>query len=108
MVQDPRSSPSLCEEQVMHRHGPRTVKRLHLCRTAQTTASLDCIHRDAPFDSSHRRHHAYPFGRAELISLRRFYLRNVLMHEVGHHLDTGNLTRKDRERFAEQFAERHG
>lgn len=52
--------------------------------------------------------HAYPFGRSELISLRRFYLRNVLMHEIGHHLDTRNLERKDRERFAEQFARTHG
>ena len=52
--------------------------------------------------------HAYPFGRAELISLRRFYVRNVLMHEIGHHLDTRNLARKDRERFAEQFARIHG
>jgi hypothetical protein len=52
--------------------------------------------------------HAYPFGQAELISLRRFYLRDVLMHEIGHHLDTRNVTRKDRERFAEQFAKIHG
>lgn len=52
--------------------------------------------------------HAYPFGRADLVWLRRFYLRDVLMHEIGHHLDTRNITRKDRERFAEQFAERHG
>ena len=52
--------------------------------------------------------HAYPFGRAELDSLRKFYLRNVLMHEIGHHLDTRNLAYKDRERFAEQFARTHG
>jgi len=52
--------------------------------------------------------HAYPFGRAELVSLRRFYLRNVLMHEIGHHLDTWNLAPKDRERFAEQFARTQG
>jgi hypothetical protein len=52
--------------------------------------------------------HAYPFGRAELTSLRRFYLRDVLMHEIGHHLDTRNLALKDRERFAEQFARTHG
>jgi hypothetical protein len=52
--------------------------------------------------------HAYPFGRSELISLRRFYLRDVLMHEIGHHLDTRNQTRKDKERFADQFAARHG
>ncbi len=52
--------------------------------------------------------HAYPFGRAELTSLRRFYLRDVLMHEIGHHLDNRNVTRQDRERFAEQFARKHG
>jgi hypothetical protein len=52
--------------------------------------------------------HAYPFGRADLVWLRRFYLRDVLMHEIGHHLDRWNFTRKDRERFAEQFAETHG
>jgi hypothetical protein len=52
--------------------------------------------------------HAYPFGRADLNWLHRFYLRNVLMHEIGHHLDSRNTTHKDRERFAEQFAEKHG
>ncbi len=52
--------------------------------------------------------HAYPFGRVELVSLRRFYLRDVLMHEIGHHLDSKNLSRADREQFAEQFAKPHG
>jgi hypothetical protein len=52
--------------------------------------------------------HAYAFGRAELVSLRRFYLRDVLMHEIGHHLDLKNITRKDRKRFATQFAKEHG
>ena len=52
--------------------------------------------------------HAYPFLRAELVSLRRFYLRNVLMHEIGHHLDTRNLPYKDRELFAQRFARDHG
>jgi hypothetical protein len=52
--------------------------------------------------------HAYPFGRADLVWLRRFYLRDVLMHEIGHHLDSRNTTHKDRERYAEQFAEKHG
>jgi hypothetical protein len=52
--------------------------------------------------------HAYPFGKAELNSLRRLYLRNVLMHEIGHHLDTRNCTKKDRERFAEEFASKNG
>lgn len=44
-------------------------------------------------------------------SLRRFYLRDVLMHELGHHVDRGNFASKtDRkaERFAEWFATEHG
>jgi hypothetical protein len=52
--------------------------------------------------------HAYPFGRAELNSLHRFYIRNVLMHELGHHIDKINKTTKDQERFAKQFAKTHG
>ena len=52
--------------------------------------------------------HAYPFGRVTLDSLHRFYLRNVLMHELGHHQDVVNTARNDRERFAERFAEIHG
>jgi hypothetical protein len=52
--------------------------------------------------------HAHPFGVTDLVWLRRFYLRNTLMHEIGHHLDSRNVTREDRERFAEQFADRHG
>jgi len=52
--------------------------------------------------------HAYPFGQTDLVELHRFYLRDVLMHEVGHHLDCSNISRKDRERFANQFAEKHG
>src|SRR3569833_136864 len=52
--------------------------------------------------------HAYPFGWAALDWLRRFYLRDVLMHEIGHHVDTHNVTREARERFAKQFAEKHG
>ena len=52
--------------------------------------------------------HPCPQGRADLDWLRRFYLRDVLMHELGHHLDLQNTTRKDRERFAEEFAQKHG
>jgi hypothetical protein len=52
--------------------------------------------------------HAFPFGRADLVWLRRFYLRDVLMHEIGHHVDRSNIARKDRERFAEEFARIHG
>jgi hypothetical protein len=52
--------------------------------------------------------HAYPFGRANLTWLRRFYIRDVLMHEIGHHVDELNTTRAKRERFADRFAEVHG
>jgi len=52
--------------------------------------------------------HAYPFGRSDLNWLRRFYLRDVLMHEIGHHVDSHNVTREARERFADQFASKHG
>jgi hypothetical protein len=52
--------------------------------------------------------HAYPFGRSNLDWLSRFYLRNVLIHELGHHVDSVNTTRKDREAFAERFAKIHG
>jgi hypothetical protein len=52
--------------------------------------------------------HAYPFGWSDLDSVRRFYLRDVLMHEIGHHVDSRNITRKDREKFAERFARTHG
>jgi hypothetical protein len=52
--------------------------------------------------------HAYPFGRARLEPLREFYLQDVLMHEIGHHVDSHNVTREKRERFANQFAKKHG
>jgi hypothetical protein len=52
--------------------------------------------------------HAYPFGRRNLDSLRRLYLRDVLMHEIGHHVDLHNVTEKAQERFAERFAEKYG
>jgi hypothetical protein len=52
--------------------------------------------------------HAFPSGRADLNWIHRFYLRNVLMHEVGHHVDLRNKTTKDREQFAERFARTHG
>ena len=48
--------------------------------------------------------HAYPFGLSDLVWLRRFYLRDVLIHEVGHHLTAKNISKKDREQFAEEFA----
>jgi hypothetical protein len=52
--------------------------------------------------------HAFPFGRASLTWLRQFYIRDVLMHELGHHVDIINDSTEKRERFAEQFAKFHG
>jgi len=53
--------------------------------------------------------HAYPFYRVKnLDKLRRFYLRDVLIHEIGHHVDTCNVEPKDRERFADEFAQKYG
>jgi hypothetical protein len=37
-------------------------------------------------------------------AIRDFYLNNVLIHELGHILDSRNSNHKDRERFAEWFA----
>jgi hypothetical protein len=43
-------------------------------------------------------------------SLKQFFLRDVLTHEIGHHVDRGNLdqTHKRSERFAEWFASEYG
>lgn len=43
-------------------------------------------------------------------SLRRFYLWDVLIHEIGHHVDrfNPNSSRARSERFAEWFARRYG
>lgn len=37
-------------------------------------------------------------------AIRDFYLNNVLIHELGHILDSRNTSYRDRERFAEWFA----
>jgi hypothetical protein len=37
-------------------------------------------------------------------SIRDFYLNNVLIHELGHILDSRNTSHRDRERYAEWFA----
>src|SRR5262245_16239987 len=37
-------------------------------------------------------------------AIRDFYLNNVLVHELGHILDSRNTSHRDRERFAEWFA----
>jgi len=54
---------------------------------------------------------AYPFdlaSRWNLDSLRDFYLEDVLVHEVAHHIDRRpGESRKKREGFANSFAERH-
>jgi hypothetical protein len=44
--------------------------------------------------------------RFDIESLREFYLSDVLVHEIGHHVDFGNLKRKsdfEAERTAEEF-----
>jgi hypothetical protein len=41
-------------------------------------------------------------------ALRDFYLNNVLIHELGHILDSRNRSYLDRERYAEWFAVEHG
>lgn len=53
--------------------------------------------------------HAWPFSSITDVDwLHRYYIKNVLMHEIGHHLDVRNITKKEREKFAEQFALLHG
>lgn len=41
-------------------------------------------------------------------TLRDFYLNNILIHELGHLLDSRNSSYTDRERFAEWFALEYG
>jgi hypothetical protein len=41
-------------------------------------------------------------------TLKDFYLNNVLIHEIGHVLDTRNTRTEDRERFANWFAIEYG
>lgn len=53
-----------------------------------------------------------PFSGWQLVwtqeTIRDFYLNNILIHELGHLLDSRNSSYGDRERFAEWFAIRHG
>lgn len=41
-------------------------------------------------------------------AIKDFYLNNILIHELGHLLDSRNSSYLDRERFAEWFAIEHG
>lgn len=41
-------------------------------------------------------------------SLRNFYLKDVLMHEIGHHVDRSKRPQSKRENFAEWFALEYG
>ena len=42
-------------------------------------------------------------------ALKQFYLRDVLMHEIGHHVDSQRIrSRRKREAFAEWFAHEYG
>jgi len=43
-----------------------------------------------------------------IAALEDFYLNNVLIHELGHVLDTRNTSYRDRERYAEWFAIEYG
>ena len=55
--------------------------------------------------------HAFPqkAPRGELARLRAFFLHDVLVHEIGHHVDQRRYsTTKEREQFAEQFVREHG
>jgi len=54
--------------------------------------------------------HAYPSGQDgfNLTSLREFFIRDVLVHEIGHHVDQRRYsTTKERESFADAFAIEH-
>jgi hypothetical protein len=41
-------------------------------------------------------------------TIKRYYLENILIHELGHTLDRKNSSRKDREAYAEHFARKYG
>jgi hypothetical protein len=41
-------------------------------------------------------------------SVRDFYLNNILIHELGHLVDSRNTRYTDRERYAEWFAVEYG
>lgn len=43
-----------------------------------------------------------------LEALKTFYLRDVLMHELGHHMDHHNRKYRYKEKFAEWFATEYG
>jgi hypothetical protein len=43
-----------------------------------------------------------------LDTIKQFYLENILLHELGHTLDTRNSSTRDREAFAEAFARKYG
>jgi hypothetical protein len=44
----------------------------------------------------------------DLTSLKRYYLQNVLIHEIAHHIDQTNTTFRKRENFAKWFATEYG
>lgn len=57
------------------------------------------------------RDETYFWVRFDHASLKRFYLRDVLLHELGHHVDAKNLsskTERKAEGFADWFAAEHG
>lgn len=44
----------------------------------------------------------------DLESLKRFYLQDILIHEIAHHIDKTNTTFRERENFAKWFATEYG
>lgn len=77
-----------------------------------TVKQLKCWRGEKPFVGHYWRRciflHAYPFGHASLTWLEQYFLRDVLMHELGHHVDQWNETYEQREKFADDFARKHG
>ncbi len=85
-------------------------------RTYQGAAS--CVHpgQDAEATEELGQHRddlraLYPagLGRMDITSLREFFIRDVLVYEIAHHVDQRPYTTtKERECFAEAFALEHG
>jgi hypothetical protein len=77
-----------------------------------TVKQLKSWHGGEPFVGHYWRRciflHAYPFGEASRDWLEQYYVRDVLIHELGHHVDKHNESRVQREKFADDFARKYG